>query len=244
MFVPYKNVYLWYIIGRVVRKRNFELNENLCVNELADYYAATSTIETRIGIMGGTFNPVHNGHIKMGADAHDEFGLSKILYIPTGRPPHKKGDFIADDEHRMAMLDLAITYPYMVSSRVEIDRRGTTYAVDTLTALKKIFKEHEFYYIIGSDTLFKLTSWKEYSKVLTMTNFIVFLREGDDRSDVVRTIDFYNSTGIRRFCLANAPGLYISSSDIRFRIMNGLSLEGHLPKSVIDYIKENNVYSR
>lgn len=218
------------------------MSENTCMSELADYYTATSMLQSRIGIFGGTFNPVHNGHIKMGVDAHDEFGLLKVIYIPTGRPPHKKDDFIANDQHRLAMLDLALSYPYMVSSKIEIDRRGFTYTIDTLLTLKKIFKEHEFYYIIGSDTLFLLSSWKNFSQVLTMTNFIVFLRENDDIEKVTRTMDFYNSLGVKRFCLANAPGLFISSSDIRFRVLNNLDLKGHLPEEVTNYIKENGVY--
>lgn len=224
--------------------REIVLIENTCVEKLADYYTATSMVRSRIGILGGTFNPVHKGHIQMAIDAHDEFGLSKVIFIPTGKPPHKQNDFIADDVHRLAMLDLALSYPYMVSSRIEIDRRGFTYTVDTLSALKKIFKEHDFYYIIGSDTLFKLNSWKNFGTVLTMTNFIVFLREGDDVVKVKRTIDFYNSLGIKRVCLANASGLLISSSDIRFRIINDLDVKGHLPNKIINYIKENRVYHK
>ena len=152
------------------------MTQRSCATEYSEYYHAIAPFDNRIGIMGGTFDPVHNGHIQMGVDAHDEFGLSKVLFIPTGRPPHKPRSEVSDSEHRMAMLELAANQPYMQPSRIEIDRKGTTYAVDTLTLLKKIFKEHEFYYIIGSDTLFQLHSWKNISQVLAMTHFIVFLR--------------------------------------------------------------------
>ncbi len=218
------------------------MTQRSCATEYSDYCHAIAPFDNRIGILGGTFDPVHNGHIKMGMDAHEEFGLSKVLYIPTGQPPHKEKGEVTENEHRMAMLELALDQPYMQPSRIEIDRKGTTYTVDTLTLLKKIFKEHVFYYIIGSDTLFSLHSWKNISDVLTMTHFIVFLREGDDVQRVEKMIDFFNASGIMRFFLAREPGLVISSTDIRLRLLNGSDLSGLLPKKVIEYIKENNLY--
>ncbi len=220
------------------------MTQRSCATEYSEYYHAIAPFDNRIGIMGGTFDPVHNGHIQMGMDAHDEFGLSKVLFIPTGRPPHKPRSEVSDSEHRMAMLELAANQPYMQPSRIEIDRKGTTYAVDTLTLLKKIFKEHEFYYIIGSDTLFHLHSWKNISQVLAMTHFIVFLREGDDIGKVTEMVDFYNASGVMRFFLAKQPGLPVSSTDIRLRLLNGSDLSGLLPEKVIEYIKENNLYSK
>jgi len=219
------------------------LTQRSCTTEYSEYYHAVAPIDNRIGILGGTFDPVHNGHIKMGMDAHEEFGLSKVLYIPTGRPPHKTKSDIADNEHRMTMLDLAINQPYMQPSRIEIDRKGTTYTIDTLNLLRKIFKDHVFYYIIGSDTLFTLQHWKNISQVLSLTHFIVFYREGDDMKKVNEIIDFYNSSGVMRFFLAREPGLFISSTDIRLRLLNGLDLSGLLPAKVIDYIRENNLYT-
>ncbi len=215
-----------------------------CATEYSEYCHAIAPFDNRIGIMGGTFDPVHSGHIKMGIDAHDEFGLSKVLYIPTGRPPHKDKSDIADNEHRMAMLELALTQPYMQPSRIEVDRKGTTYAVDTLNLLRKIYKDHVFYYIIGSDTLFNLHTWKDISEVLTMTHFIVFFREGDDLNKVEKLIDFFNASGIMRFFLARESGLDISSTDIRLRLLNGSDLSGLLPQKVIEYIKENNLYTK
>ncbi|MEX1308166.1 MAG: nicotinate-nucleotide adenylyltransferase [Eubacteriales bacterium] len=218
------------------------MTQRSCATEYTGHYNAVAPFDNRIGIMGGTFDPVHNGHIKMGMDAHDEFGLSKVLYIPTGRPPHKAKSEVTNNEHRMTMLELAVDQPYMQPSRIEIDRRGTTYAVDTLSLLKRIFKEHVFYYIIGSDTLFNLHSWKNISQVLTMTHFIVFLREDDNAQKVNEMIDFYNASGIMRFFLAREPGLPISSTDIRLRLLNGSDLSGLLPEKVSEYIKENNLY--
>ena len=220
------------------------MTQRSCASEYTEHYPAIAPFDNRIGILGGTFDPVHNGHIKMGMDAHDEFGLSKVLFIPTGKPPHKQKSDIADNEHRMAMLELAATMPYMQPSRIEIDRRGTTYTVDTLMLLKKIFKEHVFYYIIGSDTLFQLYTWRNISQVLTMTHFIVFLREGDDEDKVNKMIDFYNASGIMRFFLAKEPGLAISSTDIRLRLLNGSDLSNLLPQKVTEYIKENELYTK
>ena len=220
------------------------MSDHLCTEKLKEYYPATMFGKDRIGIMGGTFDPVHYGHIQMGIDAHDQFALSKVLYIPTGRPPHKDGKFIAKDQHRLAMLDIALPLPYMQISSMEVDRRGTTYAIDTLNTLKNIFQDHEFYYIIGSDTLLTLDQWKHIDQVLTMTCFIVFLRKGDHIDEVNRVIDFYNSPAHQCVVLAETPGLPVSSTEIRFRIMNGLDVSGFLPDNVIDYIKENNVYTK
>jgi len=219
------------------------LSERYCICELEEYFPATAFSKSRIGILGGTFNPIHNGHIQMAVDAHNQFALSKVLFIPTGRPPHKEQNTIAKDTHRLAMLEIALEEPYMHILPIEIDRKGTTYAVDTLLALNKCFKDKEFYYIIGSDTLMTLNKWKDIDVVLGLTNFIVFLRSGDNPEIIMQIVDFYNASSPNDFLVADQPGLPISSTDIRFRLFNHLSLTGFIPQGVINYIKENKVYT-
>jgi nicotinate-nucleotide adenylyltransferase len=209
---------------------------------MVENFTALNEKKMRIGILGGTFNPIHLGHVKMGIDAHDEFLLSKVLYIPTGRPPHKHNNEIEQDYHRLAMIDLAISMPYMRLDDMEINRQGMTYTIDTLRALEKKYPNSERYYIIGSDTLFMLDTWKDFHAVLGLTNFIVFLRLGDDEKAVANSIDFYNTLGKKKICLASNYGLDVSSTQIRFNIAHGLSLCDMLPQKVIEYIGENKIY--
>jgi len=218
-----------------------DTQSNLSLN--ISEYAVLNKHKRKIGILGGTFNPIHSGHVKMGIDAHDEFSLSKVLYIPTSRPPHKDNTIIARDVDRLSMLDLALSEPYMQICDVELNRIGVTYTIDTLNELKKIYANDEFYYIIGSDTLFTLDSWKNFYDVLTLTNFIVFLRDNEDMKKIKLCMDFYNSMGKKRICLASNPGLLISSSMIRDNIKTDLNLSELLPKPVINYIKENKLYT-
>jgi len=205
-------------------------------------FSILNSKKRRIGILGGTFNPVHLGHVKMGVDAHDEFSLSKVLFIPTARPPHKDNNLIERDVHRISMLDLAVNMPYMQISDIELSRSGVTYTIDTLNMLKKTYANDEFYYIIGSDTLFVLDKWKNFYDVLGLTNFIVFVRDDDNMRKIKCCMEFYNSLNNKCFYLATNPGLDISSTMIRDSIKNDADLKDLLDEKVIDYIKENEIY--
>lgn len=132
----------------------------------------------RIGIMGGTFNPVHQGHIDMARAAAAQENLDKVLFLPTGNPPHKH-DGVVDAEDRYRMVASAIAQdPRMVPSRLEIDRPGIIYTVDTLTLLKEKYPKAQLYYIIGADTLMELKHWRNYEKVLTLCAFLICPRMG------------------------------------------------------------------
>ena len=135
----------------------------------------------RIGIMGGTFDPVHNGHLLLGKQAYEEYGLDEIWYMPSHIPPHKKDRTITAGEARIDMLQLALqNLPYCVLSDFEMKREGNTYTAHTLALLKEEYPECEFYFIIGADTLFELPTWKEYEEVFKITDFICISRPGYD----------------------------------------------------------------
>ena len=126
----------------------------------------------RIGIMGGTFNPIHTGHIEMALRARDAAQLDQVLVIPSGNPPHKSGIAPAEDRWRMVCAACATEHG-LTPSRVELDRDGVIYTVDTLSILRQNYPKAEFYYIIGSDTLMELKNWRQYEKVLTLCTFLV-----------------------------------------------------------------------
>ncbi len=137
----------------------------------------TQKKKERIGILGGSFNPIHSYHIQLAQQAFKEYGLDKVLFIPTKQPPHKKLSAVADDK-RQEMVELAIAgHKNFEISLVEMEREGVTYSVDTLTWLKEHFKNSEWFFIIGEDTLYQLHTWKNAEEVYAMCTFLVAPRE-------------------------------------------------------------------
>lgn len=197
----------------------------------------------RIGIMGGTFNPVHNGHIYMAQKAYEEFALDNVLFIPAGKPPHKGGEGMADKEHRFTMLELAIQdYPYFGTSRVELNRPGNTYTVDTLHLLHRSIENACFYFIIGADTLFELNTWKNFNEVITLTEFICFLRPGARNEAVIQYIQAIFDTYKKEILVSSHEGINVSSRVIRERLTQCKSINGLVDEKVEKYIYENGVY--
>lgn len=200
--------------------------------------------QKKVALFGGTFNPVHNGHIFICKQIMSQFGIDEIIFIPTGDPPHKRNIKVASKEDRYTMLKLALSnYDNFKISRIEIDRDGLTYTVDTLNELKKVYSDHyEFYYIIGADTLIDLISWKNYRSVFKLTKFIVVGRPEIEDSTVDNYIDYYTNKFNGSIFKTNTVGPHISSTDIRTRIMRGLSVKYLIPDNVEQYIKDHGLY--
>ena len=141
----------------------------------------------RIGIMGGTFDPVHNGHLLLGRQARSEYGLDEIWYMPSHIPPHKKDHRITDGKDRLAMLELALEgISFSSVSDFEMKREGNTYTAQTLELLNEEYPEDKFYFIIGADSLFQLETWYHPEKVMELTSLLVSGREYDRAG---RTLD-------------------------------------------------------
>lgn len=197
----------------------------------------------KIGLLGGTFNPVHNGHIRMAQIAFEEFLLGKVLFLPSGQPPHKQGDFIAPAHMRTDMLKLAIyDYPSFFVSNVEIERKGTTYTVDTLEYLTLENPGSEYYFIIGADTLFELHTWKNIERILGLTKFICVLRPGTDYNKVISYANLMQAKYPGSVMVAESKGPSISSTKVRELASTGQSLEGYVPREVAQYINGNRLY--
>lgn len=201
--------------------------------------------QNRVGLLGGTFNPVHNGHIKMAYIALYEFGLGEVVFLPLGDPPHKRQEFLATAEHRLEMIQLAISGETRFSvSTVETGRKGLTYTVDTLEILTRAQPQTSFYYIIGADTLFELENWKCYERVFFLTDFICIMRPGQDQRRVCEQADRLNSRFGHKIYIADERGPDISSSQIRSQICENKLSDKLVPMAVARYITHHKVYNQ
>lgn len=200
-------------------------------------------VAKRIGIMGGTFDPLHYGHLVAAEMARNEFKLEKVIFIPTGSPPHKEGREITDSELRFQMVELATgDNPHFEVSRLEIERRGHSYTVDTLRELHKLHPEYELYFITGSDAFREIFTWKDAESILELCHFIGASRPGFDAEDFLQELQAVHPELFERMHLLEVPALAISSTDIRSRVKKGQSIRYLLPELVRLYIKIEALY--
>ena len=197
----------------------------------------------RIGLLGGTFNPPHLGHLYMARMTLREFSLDKMMLIPVGDPPHKRNVKIVNGQHRLNMLELLKQGDEKIAvSDIEIKRAGFTYTVDTLRQLSKIEKNSIFYYLIGEDTLFEIESWREHRAVFAMTEFICIPRPGGDEKRMREVIKRLRDVYGKNVAVTSFEGPDISSTNIRDIIAAGGSTQGLLPENVRSYIDDNKLY--
>lgn len=198
----------------------------------------------RIGISGGTFDPVHNGHLIMAAAVKEKYCLDRVIFIPTGNPPHKIGMKVTEAEHRYNMLSLGVSsYSAFEVSRLEIDRIGFTYTIDTLTQLKKIYGfSARLFFITGADVIHDLLTWKEYEKVFTMCEFIAILRPGFDKEGFLNAVSNLKQKYYAKIDVFEVEQINISSTGIREKISMGQTIKNLVPENVEKYINDNNLY--
>ncbi len=198
----------------------------------------------KIGICGGTFDPVHVGHLAIAELVREEFALDKVLFIPSGKPPHKDFDSVTDPVHRLNMVQCAVsTNPNFEAVSIEIERRGYTYTVDTLKQLHELYPNGtEFYYIIGADVVMDLLKWKNAEEVFTLTSFIALMRPGFNDEEFKTRLTYLKSKYNVNITGFEAPLIEISSTFIRDRIKNGKSVKYFTTEPVERYIKDNKLY--
>ncbi len=194
----------------------------------------------KIGIMGGTFNPVHNAHLLIASFAGEEYGLDKVIFMTGGNTPHKETGG-ASPEDRFNMVKMAVAdNEYFEASDFEIKKKDYSYTVKTLEHLKTEYPDAELYFIVGGDSLDYMEKWYECERIFSMCTVLVFERRGFERTDEKkRSLEAEFSCRIEKI---NAPIIEISSSMIRERIHMGKSVKYIIPDCVIDYIKENRLY--
>ncbi|HET9893907.1 MAG TPA: nicotinate-nucleotide adenylyltransferase [Streptosporangiaceae bacterium] len=190
----------------------------------------------RIGVMGGTFDPVHNGHLMAANEAGHALGLDEVIFVPAGQPWQKNGRKLAPAEDRYQMVVIATAAnPLFSVSRLEIDRPGDTYTVDTLRELRTARGPGtELFFIIGADALSGLSTWHEPAELLTMVHFIGLTRGRHQLAE--------GSMGAAQFSLLEVPALEISSTLCRERVQAGLPLRYLVPDDVISYISKRGLY--
>ncbi|MDQ7092260.1 nicotinate-nucleotide adenylyltransferase [Desulfosporosinus sp. PR] len=197
----------------------------------------------KLGIMGGTFDPIHYGHLVAAEMARSEFNLSKVLFIPTGIPPHKNRSDISAGELRLEMVKRAIQdNPDFTCSALEIERQGPSYTVDTLRILSRDWPEHELFFITGTDALREIFSWREAEEILTLIQFIGAARPGFDASDFLEQVQQEHPDSLEKIHYLEVPALAISSTDIRYRVKHCQPIRYLLPEPVRLFIQEHNLY--
>jgi len=198
----------------------------------------------RIAIMGGTFDPIHYGHLVTAEAVRHEYNVERVIFIPTGQPAHKMDYAVTHSEHRYLMTVLAtVANPFFDVARMEIDRDGATYTIDTIKALRQLCGTHtKIYFITGADAIQQILTWKDADELLKLCSFVAVTRPGYNtallREQVLRIKHKYET----RLHFLEVPALAISSSDIRARIGKGKPVTYLLPEQVERYITKTGLY--
>ena len=196
----------------------------------------------RIGLMGGTFDPIHLGHLVAAELVREEFSLHKVIFIPSGNPPHKKNYPVTPANIRYKMVSMAIkTHPFFLISACEIKRPGPSYTVDTLTFFHKKYPCDEFYFITGADAVFELISWKDMSILFSLCTFIGVTRHGYDLMHALEEHPILKEYKQKMYFL-EIPKVEISSTYIRQRRQEGKSIKYLVPAAVEKYILKHRLY--
>jgi len=193
--------------------------------------------DLKIGIYGGTFNPVHYGHLINAEIVRQQYSLDRVLFIPDRVPVHKEITDCIDPDDRLHMLELAVRdNPYFEVSDIELKRPEPSYTILTIESLKKIYSEADLFLIIGSDSFNELDTWKSFREIIKLVPVIIMKRPGDTglRDDILSMAG--------TFLVTDNPEIGISSSMIRKRVSGGLSVKYMMPDSVVEYVKIKELY--
>lgn len=200
-------------------------------------------MKKKTGIMGGTFNPIHNGHLTLGRKAREQFQLDEVLFMPCGEPYMKASQKIASGEIRAAMTALAIQEdPHFCLSTMEIEHQGHTYTYETLERLRRENPDTEYYFIIGADNLFQIVHWAMPERIFANCCILAAVRGDKSVTDMKKQIRLLQQKYYAVIHFLKTDPIEISSSDIRRRIAEGKSIDEYVPASVRSYIVEKGLY--
>ncbi|MEX2552358.1 MAG: nicotinate-nucleotide adenylyltransferase [Actinomycetota bacterium] len=189
----------------------------------------------RIGIMGGTFDPIHNGHLVCAEEARCQLELDEVIFVPAGNPWQKGGGVSsAEDRYLMTVLATASHENFSVS-RIEIDRKGPSYTLDTLRVFRSFYDDVELFFITGADAVAEILSWKDPEAVLNEAHFVAATRPGYDIKNMEPVLE--------KVSVMHIPALAISSSDIRARVASGRPVRYLMPREVAQFIATRGLYS-
>lgn len=193
--------------------------------------------------MGGTFDPIHHGHLLAAESARQAFGLSTVIFVPAARPPHKAERELTPARHRLAMVLLAtLSNPNFTVSDLEVNRAGTSFTVDTLAEFHRLMPRHEIYFITGADAILEITTWRDWVGMLKLARFVAVARPGYPAGRLESLKASLPADLRPRIHYLEIAGLSISSSDIRNRVCAGGTIKYLLPESVEQYIAKEGLY--
>jgi nicotinate-nucleotide adenylyltransferase len=200
-------------------------------------------LSQKIGVFGGTFNPLHNGHINIACSFKQKLGLDFVLLIPTHSPPHKSGQQILSGDKRLEMCRLVCEdYSWLKASDIEILRKGKSYTVDTLKILSRKFQNDRLFLLMGADMFLTLKQWKDFDKIARLSALCATPRHEDEISELELYAESLKSNYNAECHIENIPILDISSTQIRESIKNNEDVSGLLPQRVLNYIKSYGLY--
>lgn len=194
----------------------------------------------RVGLMGGTFDPIHHGHLLIAEVARTEFELDQVVWLPAGTPPHKRDQQVTPAEHRYAMVVLATaSNPYFEVSRQELERQGASYTVDTVESYRQRDPECDLFFITGADAILEILTWHRHHELVRQCRFIAVTRPG---YDLARLKSVLPPHYVERIETITAPGMDISSTAIRERVRKDDPVRYLIPESVEAYLRKHALY--
>ena len=198
----------------------------------------------KIGIMGGTFDPIHKGHLMLGEYAYKQFELDKIWFMPNGTPPHKEHSNIGSyAKDRMEMVKRAIAEcEYFELQPYEILNTEVNYSYKTMEHFNSVYPKDEFYFIIGADSLFAIENWRLPERLLKTCTILAAHRDDKSTDEMIKQIAYLNQKYEANIHLLNSPNVDVSSSEIRSKLRNKESVSELIPETVLQYILENQLY--
>lgn len=197
----------------------------------------------RLAIMGGTFDPIHYGHLVAAEGARYEFDLDRVIFVPAARPPHKSGKDMTDPLHRLTMVEKAVySNPHFEVSALEIRRKGLSYTIDTVRTVRKMQPEASIFFITGADAVLEILTWKNVEELLSTCRFIAATRPGYNLENLEHTLSSLPKRHLNNIYTMEVPALAISSTDIRKRVTEGRPIKYLLPEEVEDYIYVHGLY--
>jgi nicotinate-nucleotide adenylyltransferase len=200
----------------------------------------------KIGIMGGTFDPIHIGHLLLGEFAFEQFNLDEIWFLPNGNPPHKDTEEMDTSlQHRVEMVKSAIHgSPHFKLSLHEAREGVHSYTYQTMLEFHKLYPGSHFYFILGADSLFSIEKWRYFKEIFPVCTILAAMRDDKDVKDMKKQITHLKNTYGADIELLMAPLLEISSTTIRERATQGLTVHYMVPDAVADYIKKHHLYTQ
>ena len=198
----------------------------------------------KVGIMGGTFDPIHIGHLILGENVYQQFGLDCVLFMPSGNPPHKKERTgRASTEERVDMVSLAIAdNPHFVLSLAETHEDGYTYTKETLARLTAEHPDTDYYFIMGADSLFQFETWKEPAEICRLCTILAAVRNDVPMDEMDTQISYLTEKYHARILKLDTPNIEISSEGLRSHIRQQRSLRYYMPEAVAAYIRQHHLY--